>query len=398
MGGSHEAGSQGRIADDRRRVHVSGSGASGEAHGEESGHDVWHGHHDHAGHDHSHAHPSAGHGHHHARHGHHGDHDHAAGHRGLGGLLGQIFHRHGESEGFTDPRVTATDRGIWALKVSIIGLLVTALLQLIVVAFSGSVALLADTIHNFADALTSVPLWIAFVLGRRMANRRYTYGYGRAEDIAGVLIIGVIFASAVLAGYEAYQRLRDPVPLASIVGFVGNEVVAQFRIRIGREIGSAALVADGQHARVDGLTSLSVLFSALGTLAGYPILDPIVGLLITVTILLVVRDAAKTVWERLMDAVDPSLVDQIETTARRVPGVLGVEKVRVRWLGHRLQTDFCLKVDAALSTATSHRIAEQVSHELYHALPRLADVFVHIDPVSDDGADHHALTAHHEGR
>src|SRR5258706_10495188 len=158
---------------------------------------------------------------------------------------------------------------------------------------SGSVGLLADGIHNVSDALTAIPLWIAFMLARRPATRRYTYGYGRAEDIAGVIIVLMIFLSSLVAAYESSQKLLHPEPLryvwwvmaAAIIGFVGNEGVAILRMRAGREIGSAALVADVQHARVDGLTSLAVLIGAVGSPLGFPLPDPIIGALITIAIL-----------------------------------------------------------------------------------------------------------------
>ena len=218
---------------------------------------------------------------------------------------------------------------------------------------TGSVALLADTIHNFSDALTAVPLWIAFVLGRRAATRRYTYGYGRAEDLAGVFIVAMIALSAVVAGYESIRRLLHPQPVANVgvliaaglIGFAGNELVAIYRIRVGRRIGSAALVADGLHARTDGFTSLAVVVGALGVLAGFPLADPIVGLLITVAILFVLKGAARDIYRRLMDAVDPSLVDTAETSLRAVPGVVDVDELRLRWIGHRLRAETGITVD-----------------------------------------------------
>lgn len=284
------------------------------------------------------------------------------------------------------------------------GLGATALFQVVIVLISGSVALLADTIHNFSDALTAVPLWIAFVLGRRLASRRYTYGYGRAEDIAGVIIVFMILASAIIAGYESYQKFLNPqslsnvewVIVAAIVGFLGNEAVAVFRIRVGNEIGSAALVADGQHARVDGITSLAVLFGAVGSLLGFPLADPIIGMLITVAILFIVKDTALTMYRRLMDAVDPEIVDRIEQTAASVPGAGDVHDVRVRWLGHRLQAELHITVDEESPTRESHRIVEEVRHALFHAQPKLAAINVHVDPCCHSGEDAHSLTQHHE--
>ncbi len=302
-----------------------------------------------------------------------------------------------------DAQLESSQRGVWALKISLLGLAATAAFQVIIVLISGSVALLADTIHNFSDALTAVPLWIAFVLGRRAATTRYTYGFGRAEDIAGVFIVLMIAASAALAGWESVQRLLDPQPIsnlgwvmiAAVIGFAGNEAVAIFRIRIGREIGSAALVADGYHARADGFTSLAVLFGAIGVLLGFPLADPLVGLAITIAILFVLRDAAVQIWHRLMDAAEPALVEGLVSQAAGVPGVQEVDDVRVRWLGHRLEADLRVVVDEDLPTRLSHQVAEEVRHRLFHAQPKLASIIVHVDPCGHSGGDLHAETKHH---
>lgn len=272
---------------------------------------------------------------------------------------------------------------------------------MVVVLFTGSTALLADTIHNFADALTAVPLWIAFVLGRRPATRRYTYGFGRAEDLAGVFIVVMIALSAVLAGSESISRLVDPQPIrnlgavliAGVVGFVGNELVAIYRIRVGRKIGSAALVADGLHARTDGFTSLAVVGAALGVLAGFPLADPIVGLLITVVILFVLRGAARDIYRRLMDAVDPELVEQTERVTRGVEGVDDVSELRLRWIGHSLRAEISIVVDAALDLGTAHALSHQVEHELLHHLPRLDAAIVHAEPGAGPGV--HDDLEHH---
>lgn len=319
-------------------------------------------------------------------------------------MLSGLFHMHSHSESRTDRALESSTRGIWALKVSLVGLLATALFQVAVVLISGSTALLADTIHNFADALTAVPLWIAFVVGRRPPTRRYTYGFRRAEDLAGIFIVLVMLASAALVAWESFQKLVNPQPItnlawvmaAAIIGFLGNELVAIFRIRVGREIGSAALEADGMHARTDGLTSLAVLVGAIGVALGFPQADPIIGLLITIPILQVVWGAAKTIWERLMDAVDPAMVEAVERGARAVPGVRGVHGVRVRWLGHNLEAELYADVDGALSTVQSHAIALEIEHALLHDLPQLETVTVHVDPIGAEGEDFHAAVAHHK--
>jgi cation diffusion facilitator family transporter len=282
-------------------------------------------------------------------------------------------------------------------------LLLTAAAQGAIVAVSGSVALLGDTLHNVADALTAVPLAIAFSVGRRAATRRFTYGYGRAEDLAGIAVVVVIMASSAAAAYAAVDRLVHPrdvhqlalVAAAALVGFAGNELVARYRITVGRQIGSAALVADGLHARTDGFTSLAVLLGAGGVWAGFPLADPIVGLLITVAILVVLREAAREVYHRLMDAVDPALVDRAEQVLLGVPGVRGVDGLRIRWIGHTMRAEVDVLVDYTLSVVQAHGIAAAAEHRLIHELPRLGAATVHADPDGPATTDHHhQLTDH----
>ncbi len=312
-------------------------------------------------------------------------------------------HAHSHTTTALDPALSnarAGTRGMRALKVSLIALLVTAVFQLIIVAISGSVALLADTLHNFSDAFTAIPLWLAFTLARRPRNDRYTYGYGRAEDLAGVLIVVMIFLSAIEVFQQSIEKLLHPQPVsnlgwvaaAAIIGFIGNEAVAIFRLRIGREIESAALVADGLHARTDGFTSLGVLAGVIGVALGWPWADPLVGLVIGLVILSVVWQAARDMWYRLMDAIDPAVGQSLVETTQRVPGVLAVREVTVRWLGHRQRAELNINVAADLSIVQGHQIAEVVRHDLFHALPALADVVVHVDP---EGHEFHNLTAHH---
>lgn len=321
-------------------------------------------------------------------------------------LAGELFHAHPLEGAPDDALPDTTARGIRAVQVSLLALLATAALQLAVALLSGSAALLADTVHNFTDALTALPLWLAYALGRRPPSRQYTYGYGRAEDLAGVVVVGVILLSALAAGYESWRKLLAPEPVthlgwvaaAALLGFLGNEAVALYRIREGKAIGSAALVADGLHARADGLTSLAVLVGVVGVWLGVPLADPLIGLLITAAILVLAVQAGRQMWQRLMDAVDPVLATRIEATATAVAGVHGVEAVRVRWLGHRLQAELHVRVDEDLSTRESHQIAEAVRHALFHALPQLAVVTVHVDPCGHSGVDPHATTAHHAPR
>jgi cation diffusion facilitator family transporter len=318
---------------------------------------------------------------------------------------GDSMDSHGHTHGVIDPSLFSTARGIRAVKISLLVLMATAVTQVVVVYFTGSVALLADTIHNFGDALTAIPLWIAFRIGTRKPNRRFTYGYGRLEDLAGALIVLLILASAVIAGYEAMRRLYEPQPveylwavgLASLIGFVGNELVARFRIRVGRDIGSAALVADGQHARVDAFTSLAVLAGAVGVGLGFPLTDPLVGLGITLVILKIVWDSGREVFARMLDGVDPAVVGEIEHVVTHVSGVRAVRDVAVRWLGHRMRAELSIVVDPGLSVVQGHDIAAHVHHELLHHLPYLSSAIIHVDPA-DMSADHHSVPVHvHDG-
>ncbi|MEQ4718420.1 cation diffusion facilitator family transporter [Nonomuraea sp. B19D2] len=315
-----------------------------------------------------------------------------------------LFRTHShDSADKTDAALESSSRGMRVLAISFAVLMTTAAVQAVIVMASGSVALLGDTLHNLADALTAVPLAIAFSLGRRAATRRFTYGYGRAEDLAGIVIVLLIAASAALAGYEAVMRLLNPQDIravgwvagAALAGFAGNEWVARYRIKVGREIGSAALVADGLHARTDGFTSLAVLLGAGGAALGFPLADPIVGLLITFAICFVLRDAAREIYHRLMDAVDPALVDTAERILGTVDGVQRVGSVRLRWIGHALHAEVEILVDHGMSVVDAHAVAVEAEHRLIHDLPRLKAATVHTDPHGPAGADHHASLSSH---
>lgn len=328
-------------------------------------------------------------------------HEHQA---GLRGLLGKVFHTHTHDPGnAVDSALESSAAGVRAVKVGLVGLGATAVIQAVIVALTGSVALLADTIHNFSDAFTAIPLWIAFVAGRRPPSRSHTYGYGRAEDIAGVFIVAMIALSAGLAAYESVHRMVEPQPIsrpwvviaAGLVGFAGNELVAWYRIRVGRRIGSAALVADGLHARTDGITSVAVVLGAIGVVLGFPLADPIVGLTITVAIMFVLKDAATQVYRRLMDAVEPRLLADAEHAIASTSGVLEVEGVQLRWVGHRLRAEAGIVVDAALSVVDGHAIAIDAHHRLIHNVPKLVEATVHVSPSGPVGEHHHAALAHH---
>lgn len=328
---------------------------------------------------HTHAGPDHSHGHDHSKH----DHDHGAGI--LGWFKGKFAHSHSIAEK-TDAAMESNERGIRTLKISLVILAITALFQVIVVFISGSVALLADTIHNFADAATSLPLWVAFALARRGANRGYTYGYGKIEDVAGVIILMIIFFSACLAAYESIIKIIHPIPMgnlgwvaaAAIIGFIGNEWVAIYRIHVGKDIGSAALVADGYHARVDGFTSLAVLLGVMGTWMGFPIIDPLVGVGITIAILFIVKDAAKSIWVRLVDGIELEILEQIEHAPIHVSGVIAVQEVRARWLGHRVYTDIVINVDPNLTVREADALAKKVEQSLHNHVRLLGSAVIRI--------------------
>jgi cation diffusion facilitator family transporter len=328
-------------------------------------------------------------------------HEHGHGHgHGEGG--------HGHTHGAVDPTVATTSRGIRAIKWSFIMLAATAAFQLVIVYFSGSVALAADTIHNVGDAGTAIPLWIAFMLVRRKPSRRFTHGMGRVEDLAGVVIVGIILFSAIVAGWQAIDRFINPqeigylgwVAAAGVIGFIGNEAVAVFRINVGREIDSAALIADGYHARVDGLTSLAVVAGAFGVWLGFPLADPIVGLVITIMILGIVWQSGKAVFTRMLDGTEPAIVHEIEHAAGHVAGIRRVEDVRARWLGHRLAVEMDIGVDGTATVKDADAITATLEKELAGHLPALGRARIRVRPAEAGAAAHghghgHAHGHHH---
>jgi cation diffusion facilitator family transporter len=319
------------------------------------------------------------------------DHDHGA------GVWSRIAHEVSEFLGGQshdsaeqgDDALEADAAGRKALLISLAGLSLTAATQAVVAVLSGSVALLGDTLHNIADALTAVPLLVAFALARRPPTKRYTYGYGRAEDLGGLVVVVMIALSSALTCYVAITRLLHPrdvthlwaVAAAALVGFAGNEIVARYRIRVGTRIGSAALVADGLHARTDGFTSLAVLAGAGGAALGWRWADPLVGLLITVAILGVLRSAVRQVGARLMDAVDPHLVDQATAAISTVDGITGVRELRIRWIGHTLRAEADVAVDPTATLAEAHDLAHHAEAHLLHHVRRLTAATIHASPA-----------------
>ncbi|CAI3796884.1 cation diffusion facilitator family transporter [Pseudarthrobacter sp. MM222] len=317
----------------------------------------------------------------HGRHGRdHGPHEHVHA-TGFKAWLQELFvpHSHDSADSI-DSAMETSSQGIRAVKVSLLGLGATSLFQLAIVLISGSVALLADTVHNFSDALTAVPLWIAFLLGRRRATRTYTYGFGRAEDLAGLFIVAMIALSAVVAAVESIRRFFEPQPVqnlgwvlaAGLVGFAGNELVAIYRIRVGRRIGSAALIADGIHARTDGFTSLAVVAGVIGIWLGFPLADPIVGLLISAAIAVLLWGTVRDIGRRLMDGVDPALTDRL-TAVVRDHAPEGATS-RLRWSGHRLHVEVSIPLTKITDLGKLATIQEEIDQSTRHALPNVGSV------------------------
>lgn len=327
----------------------------------------------------------------------HGGHAHGHGGHGHGG-------GHGHTHGVVNPTIATTERGVWAVKWSFVILAITAALQFVVVLLSGSVALLADMIHNVGDATTAIPLWAAFVLARRKPSKTFTYGLGRVEDLAGLIVVLIILFSAIVAGYEAINRLIHPQPVvqlgwlaaAGFIGFIGNEAVAVFRIRVGRQMNSAALIADGYHARTDGLTSLAVVLGAFGVWMGFPLADPIIGLLITIAILGIVWQSARAIITRMLDGVDPAIVDEARHAAGHVAGVRAVDDVKARWIGHELAVDLTIAVDRNLSVTKAEELSARVKDELTGHIPALTRMTVkfgaeeaRLHEIPDQHVHHH---------
>ncbi len=348
--------------------------------------------HDHAHDDHEHSHDE--HDHSHDDHEHGNDHGHGHGH-GHG--------EHGHTHGTVNADLYGNKAGLRAVQISTLGMLLVSIVQFIIAIVGNSAGLYADAWHNTGDVLTTIALWIAFSLSRRAANQRYTYGYYRAEDLAGVFIVLVIIASAVASAVESILKLTSGTPptqlylsmAAALVGVAGNEAMAQYKITVGRRINSVPLVADGQHSRIDGLSSLAALVGLIGVALGFPIADPIAGLVITVIILTVVYSTSKSVLQRLLDSVDSRIVPSIVETSKDVPGVEAIDEVRARWVGHTLHIAMNIEVDAELTLAKAHEIAEEVRHRLFHKIEGVSEVIIHTDPHSHNGKDPHELTAHH---
>ena len=316
--------------------------------------------------------------------------------------VGHIFsHDHDHVGGHGESVLDSGAVGIRATKVSLVALGITALLQAIIVVFSGSVALLSDTVHNLGDALTAIPLWIAFAIGRRKPTRSYTYGFGRFEDVAGLLIVVAIGASAAFIIWESVGRLLEPrlidhIPWvigAGLVGALGNELVARYRIKVGTVIGSEALIADGQHARTDALTSLAVVAAGIGAALGAAWVDPVAGIIVAVAMMWLLWRTARRMSRRLLDGVEPAIVDDVDESIRGIDQVRDISDLRLRWQGHQLSVAVSITVDPDLTVEQGHETAHDVEHALHHRFTYPVQTIVHVEPYGRSNA--HDATAHH---
>jgi len=309
---------------------------------------------------------------------------------------------HGHVHGKVDADLYGNRAGLRAVQISTAGMFLVSAIQFAIAWIGGSAGLFADALHNFGDVFTTIALWIAFVISNRAANQRYTYGYYRSEDLAGIFIVLVIIASATASAVESIQKLTSgniPTQIylsmaAALVGVAGNELLAQYKISVGKRINSVSLIADGHHSRIDGLTSLAAFIGLVGVQIGFPKADPIAGIVITIVIVTVVFSTARSVLQRLLDAVDPHVVPSIITIASAVTGVEEVTDVRARWIGHALHVAMNIEVDAELTLSKAHAIAEEVRHQLFHHIKGISEVLIHTDPSSASG-DHHQELAHH---
>ena len=336
--------------------------------------------------------------HHHHEHGHshaHHHHSHDHHHHHSDNILVKIAmvlhlpgfaHDHSHADLAGDRAFLDNQLAIRTVWIALVALGLTTALQVVIYAASGSVALLADTVHNLGDALNSVPL-VDRILFRTSTGEPQVYlRLWPSGGYRGVFIVISIGFSAAYILFESVQRLFNPrelenlewIALASLVGFVGNELVALMQIRVGRRIGSDAMIADGQHALIDGLTSLAVLIAVIGTLIGVPILDPIVGIVIAFAIVGITWNAIKAVWYRIMDAVDPHLVEHVDTHVRGIEGVAAIEALRMRWVGHRMYGVLKVRVAPGTTLEESQRIVAAAQREAAHVIPQMDELTVQV--------------------
>jgi cation diffusion facilitator family transporter len=274
-----------------------------------------------------------------------------------------------------------------AVIVSAVALGLAALAEITASLLSGSASVLADGLHNAGDVLTSFILLFTFALVRRPATRRFSSGYGRFEDVATLLIIVVIIVTAAVAASESVAKLIYPatysnIPLtlgAALIGVIANLGVSEYKLRVGRGIGSESLEADGIHSRVDALVSAGA-FVGIGLAGlGFKIADPIAGILITIAIVFVLAGTVKQLFYRMMDAVDPTIADEITNAAKSVSGVLQIHDLRVRWVGRELVAVMHVAMNPKSTLEDAHALAMRVEEAVCHEVPA-ARLEIHMDP------------------
>jgi cation diffusion facilitator family transporter len=264
-----------------------------------------------------------------------------------------------------------------AIAVSAIGLGATGLVELLLALFTNSVGLLGDAIHNLSDVSTSAVVFLGFRLSRRPPTERYPYGLDRAEDLAGVGIAVVIWASAAFAGYESVRKLVEHGHTAHVgvgivgaaLGIVGNQVVARYKLVVGRRINSATLIADARHSWLDALSSAGALVGLVAVALGQPWGDPVAGLAVTAFICHVGYEVTSDVIHRLADGVDPAVIAAAETAAGSVPGVIHAH-ARARWTGRTLRVEIEGWVDPDLTARDADTLGRQVASALSEQLPQ----------------------------
>jgi cation diffusion facilitator family transporter len=263
-----------------------------------------------------------------------------------------------------------------AIGVSAVGLAVTGLVELLLAVLTGSVGLLGDAIHNLSDVSTSAVVFLGFRLSRRPPTEKYPYGLERAEDLAGVGIAVVIWASAAFAGFESVRKLIEHghttnVGLGiagAVLGIIGNQVVARYKMRVGKRINSATLIADARHSWLDALSSAGALVGLIAVGLGQSWGDPVAGIAVTLFICHVGYEVTADVMRRLADGVDPDVITTAEAVAGSVPGVVHAH-ARARWTGRTLRVEIEGWVDPDMTARDADTLGRQVADELSRQLP-----------------------------
>ena len=262
------------------------------------------------------------------------------------------------------------------MAVSAIGLAVTGIVELLVAILTGSVGLLGDAIHNLSDVSTSAVVFLGFRLSRKAPTERYPYGLDRAEDLAGIGIAVVIWASAAFAGYESVRKLLVHGPTSHValgifgaaLGIAGNQIVARYKLVIGRRINSATLVADARHSWLDALSSAGALVGLVAVALGFRWGDPIAGIAVTLFICHVGYEVTADVVHRLADGMDPAVITSAEAAAGAVDGVVHAH-ARARWTGRILRVEIEGWVDPGLTVSDADVLGQQIALEVARQLP-----------------------------